>query len=484
MKPSPLSSLPFEPSLLEGLEKRLAAEQKRRLDRNKLTSYRPYAKQVEFHSAGSIARERLLMAANQSGKTYSAAMEVAMHMTGRYPQWWQGYRFDRPTRGICGSESVELTKKGVQRLLLGNPETPDQWGTGSIPADALLDTSPRQGVPNAVSSIVVRHVSGGTSIANLASYDQGRTKWQADTLDWAWPDEEPPEPVYMEILTRTNISQGPVFTTFTPLFGMTEVVRRFYPTDSAFPNCHLTMMTIDDAEHYTPEQRAKIVASYPKHERDARTRGIPILGSGRVFPVSQDEIEIPAFSLPDHWVRIAGLDFGWDHPSAAAALAWDRDADVIYVYDCHRQREQTPAMFSQRLKGWGPIPVAWPHDGLQHEKGSGEQLAKQYKDQGLSMLPGRATFEDGTSFVEPGITEILDRMQSGRWRVFSHLNDYWEEHNLYHRKEGLIVKKGDDIMSAARYGMMMRRFARTLSRVVKPQQRIATPRPGSQGWMG
>src|SRR5687768_14520018 len=126
----------------------LEREQTRRLSLRKLTDYAPYAKQREFHAAGKQYRERLLMAGNQLGKTLAAAMEVAMHMTGRYPDWWEGYRFDRPTRGICGSESVELTKKGVQRLLLGNPETPEQWGTGSIPKDCLVDTSPRPGVPN------------------------------------------------------------------------------------------------------------------------------------------------------------------------------------------------------------------------------------------------------------------------------------------------------------------------------------------------
>lgn len=277
------------------------------------------------------------MAGNQLGKTLAAAMEVAMHMTGRYPDWWDGYRFDRPTRGICGSESVELTKKGVQRLLLGNPETPEQWGTGSIPKDCLESTSPRPGVPNAVSSISVKHVSGGTSIVTTASYDQGRTKWQADTLDWAWFDEEPPEDVYFEGLTRTNVAMGPLFITFTPLMGMSNVVRRFYPSATAQPATHVTMMTIHDAAHFTPEQRQAIIDSYPAHERNARTKGIPQLGSGRVFPIDEDEIKCPAFVIPPHWTQIGGLDFGWDHPSAAARIAWDRDTDVLYVTATHRR---------------------------------------------------------------------------------------------------------------------------------------------------
>lgn len=225
---------------------------------------------------------------------------------------------------------------------------------------------------------------------------------------------------------------------------------------------HVTRMTIDDAEHYTDEQRAEIIASYPAHERKARTKGIPILGSGRVFPIDEDEIKVAAFDLPKLWPVIGGLDFGWDHPTGASKLAWDRDADCIYVTSSYGLREATPVIHAAALKPWGPeMPWAWPHDGLQHDKGSGEELASQYRAQGLNMLPERATFEDGGNGVEAGVTEMLDRMLTGRWKVFEHLEDWFSEFRLYHRKDGLIVKLNDDRISSSRYAMMMKRFAGT-----------------------
>lgn len=426
------------------------------------------------------------MAGNQLGKTLAAAMEVAMHMTGRYPDWWEGYRFDRPTRGICGSESVELTKKGVQRLLLGNPETPEQWGTGSIPKDCLISTSPRPGVPNAISAIVVRHVSGGESVVTTASYDQGRTKWQADTLDWAWLDEECDEDIYFEVLTRTNVAMGPVFMTFTPLKGMSQVVRRFYPSTTAAPNTHVTHMTIEDAAHFTPEMCAAIIASYPAHEQKARAMGLPALGSGRVFQVDSDDVSVKPFPIPGHWPQIGGLDFGWDHPSAAARIAWDRDNDCLYVFAAYRKRETTPLIFAAAVRPWGEwLPWAWPHDGLQHDKGSGEQLAKQYKDAGMNMLSLRATFEDGSNGLEAGVQEMNDRMLTGRLKVFTHLSEWFEEFNTYHRKDGLIVKEADDLLAATRYAMMMRRFAVVQNRPGTQRQAMPSmPGRNSQGWMG
>lgn len=463
----------------------LEKEQAKRQSRQRLSSYRPYPKQEEFHAAGATHRERMLMAGNQVGKTLSAAFETAMHLTGRYPEGWKGKRFDRAVRWLAGSESAELTRKGIQRLLLGPPENEREWGTGAIPFDDIVDWARRQGVPDAVAAITVKHVSGGVSSIQLATYDQGRSKWQADTVDGVWFDEEPPEDIYFEGITRTNTTLGPVYLTLTPLLGVSNVVKRFYIDKE--PGTHLTLMDIGDALHYSQEQRDAIIASYPAHERKARTKGIPQLGSGRVFPIDEDFITVQPFPIPAHWVQIGGLDFGWDHPSAAVKLVWDRDADCVYAIAAHRAREQTPALFAASVKPWGAhpngsqwLPWAWPHDGLQHDKGSGEQLAAQYRAQGLNMLPIRAQFEDGSNGVEAGITEMLTRMETGRFKVFSHLADWFEEFRLYHRKDGLIVKMGDDLMSATRYALMMRRFAVAQNRLVTQHQ--AAPR--GRGWMG
>lgn len=240
--------------------------------------------------------------------------------------------------------------------------------------------------------------------------------------------------------------------------------------------------TIADAGHFTEEQRAAIIRSYPAHERAARVNGIPIFGSGMVFQVEESFVAEPAFEIPDHWPQIGALDFGWDHPSAGVCLAWDRDADVLHVTKAHRAREQTPVMFAAAVKPWGSwLPWAWPHDGLQHDKGSGEQLAAQYKGAGLMMLPERATFPDGTNGVEAGVAEMLDRMLTGRLKVFQHLTQWFEEFRLYHREDGIIVKHDDDLLSATRYGMMMRRFAKVALKKRRPGQDMMGI-PG--GWMG
>jgi len=398
------------------------------------------------------------MAGNQLGKTLGGAAECSMHLTGEYPDWWEGRRFDKPVILIAGSESAELTRDGVQRLLIGPPDREEEWGTGFIPQRAIVARTRRMGVSNALDTVTVRHVSGGMSTLYLKSYDQGRSKWQANTVDFVWFDEEPPEDVYFEGITRTNATKGSVMVTFTPLKGMSSVVARFLLEDS--PDRITITMTIEDAEHFTQEERQKIIDGYPAHEREARTKGIPTLGSGLIFPVLEEEIICQPFTIPPIWPQIIGVDFGYDHPFGAARLAWDRDTDTIYVTGEYRSRQTTPIVHAAAIKPWGTwLPVAWPHDGLQHDKGSGEQLAALYRAQGLNMTYERATFLDGGNGVEAGVAEMLDRMLTGRWRVFSSCTDWLEERRMYHRKDGKIVKERDDVISASRYAMMMLRFA-------------------------
>lgn len=417
-------------------------------------------------------RERLLRAGNQNGKTFSCGSEAAYHLTGKYPDWWEGRRFDRSIVCWASSETGESTRDNPQRALLG---LPGEEGTGSIPKVELGLShglyGMASGTANLYDFIRVRHYTRGRfdgwSLLRFKYYAQGRRKWQGPPVDFVWFDEEPPEDIYDEGLARTIATRGMAAMTFTPLQGMSTVVRRFLvdPTpDRADVN-----MTIEDAEHIPAEERARIIASFPAHEREARAKGIPTLGSGKIFPVDEALISEAAFQIPKHWPRLAGMDFGWDHPTASVWGAWDRDTDTVHIYDAYRVREQPVAVHAAAFVARGKwIPMAWPHDGLQHDKGAGVELAEQYRQHGVNMMGEMAQFPDvpehtATSrvSVEAGISEMLDRMLTGRLKVASHLKDWFDELRLYHRKDGKVVKEYDDLLSATRYLIMMLRYAET-----------------------
>lgn len=482
--PPSLQAMPPKLALL-----RVAQELKRRQERNKLALYSPYDRQKQFHNAGRLYRERLFRAGNQLGKTWSSAYECAYHLTGQYPDWWEGKRWSRGVTGWALGQSMQSTRDTMQRLIMGRP---GEWGTGTIPKESIIDIKRAQGVADCIDCVFVRHISGNISRLYFKSCEQGREKLQGETLDFAALDEEPPLDIYTEVLTRTNATKGIVWITFTPLLGMSEVVSRFLLETN--PDRIDINMTIDDVGHYSDEDKARIIASYPAHEREARAKGIPIMGSGLIFPVEESIITVPDFPLPDLWPRIGGMDFGWDHPSAAAFLAWDRDEHIIYVYGTLREREVTAAEFAPGIIGFGSwVPMAWPADGLQHEKGTGFQLAEQYRTAGVNMLHEHAQFpetgdESGNKIsrvsVEAGLQAMLQGFKANdpaeyarqldllnragkthekplRIRVFASQTVWFSEFRLYHRKDGKVVKLRDDVMSATRYAYMMLRYATT-----------------------
>src|SRR5262245_28712912 len=167
--------------------------------------------------------------------------------------------------------------------------------------------------------------------------------------------------------------------------------------------------------------------------------------------------------FPPHWPRIGGCDFGWDHYAAFVELVWDRDTDTVYVARTHRVRETTPVLHAAAVRPWGKeLPWAWPRDGRRETlEGAGVPLMRQYEAEGLNMLFEHAQFEDGSVSVEAGLMEMLDRMQTGRLKVLKHLEDWFDEFRLYHRRDGKVHKAGDDLMSATRYALMSLRHAST-----------------------
>jgi hypothetical protein len=153
-----------------------------------------------------------------------------------------------------------------------------------------------------------------------------------------------------------------------------------------------------------------------------------------------------------------------NHPFAAALLTWDRETDCVYVVHCIRMKDALPLQHAYAmcavLKGFGKhVPVAWPQDATQRREFDGrlEPLAKIYKAHGLRMLDTHAKFPDGSNSTELGILTMQERMVTNRFKVFSTLKEWFGEYREYHRKDGQLVKIGDDILSATRVAIMQLR---------------------------
>jgi phage terminase large subunit-like protein len=429
-----------------------------------------YEPQLKFFAEGKTHHQRLLRGGNQVGKSFSAAFEASLHMTGQYPKWWPGKKFDKPTRGWIVGVTAQLVRDGPQRQMVSRQ---GEFGSGTIPL-ASFAARPVM-VPGGTGSIdtlsVAHHTGGvrdGISTATFKSFEQGAAKMQSESVDWIWIDERCPEDVYSELLARTTATDGILFMSYTPLKGGGELTYRFLNEYSADRSD--TRIEAHQAKHISAERRAQLEENYLPHEREARIHGIPQLGIARVFPFPIETL-VGTFD-PDtdikSWARwIVGIDFGYGHPFAAALCAWVHDTEEFFVVDGFRMERAEAFSHVKRLAGLCKglrIPVAWPHDGLQHEKGSGQQLAEIYKRLGAPMMSTHAENHGGGFHTEPAIEEMCGYMKLGKFTIASHMGELTEEILSYHRDEDYkIVRQRDDLISAARYAFMMRRKGKPLS---------------------
>lgn len=479
--------------------------------RNRIDSYYPetgpirrelYRKHIAFFAAGATYRERAAMAANQIGKTEGmGAYETALHLTGQYPQWWPGRRFNKATNGIAAGKTNESTRDIVQFKLFGSVvHMPDGSrtvsGTGMIRGDCIGRITWKNGFPDLIDTAQIRHVDGTWSQLSLRSYQQGRPAFEGMVRHFIWLDEEPPFDIYGECLIRTANSNGLIMGTFTPLDGITETVMHFLPAelmskiraeseeDGPTPEISITdgvieitasrcmiMAGWDDVPHLSQKTKRELLDGTPEYLRKARSKGIPTLGDGAIFPIDESLITCVPFAIPEYWPQIGSLDFGWDHPTAYTKLSHDRDNDIVYVTHAYAKSKTVIPLHAAHINAQGAwLPVAWPHDGYQtKDMKNGEQLAQQYRNEGVNMRPLHSQFERtpgssekvSTISVEAGLQEMLTRMQTGRWKVFSTCDLWFLEFRLYRREKGKIVKILDDVISASRYGLMDIRYAIT-----------------------
>lgn len=445
-----------------------AKELGRRDRKNGMARYAPYEKQIEFHNLSADYKERMLRAGNRVGKSYAGSREMAFHLTGIYPKWWKGKRFEKAIDAWAGGPDEKSTRMGLQRLLCGKFDAEEKFKLvfdEAIPEHLVKRVTFTTSTAGLVDTIQVQHVSGGVSELVLKNFAQGWEKWQSAALDVVWFDEEPSDiKLYHEGRKRTLDKRGIAYMTFTPLNGYTEAVERFLNHE---PGTMETHMTWEDSPIMAPliDDEKAAMRSTP-HMIDPVIYGKPTAGSGAVYPILDEEITCDDFETPEHWLCIGGQDYGWTHPSAFVKLAWDRDNDVIYVTNAHKKSNALPVVHASAVRHWGGnreaqwLPWAWGKEGLHKDKGSGKSMASQYGDEGLLMLKIHARDEVDGDAIEPGIARMLHRMQTGRFKVFRSCQQWFQEKGLYSRDEDGMLKTGndkknDDLMDATRYASMM-----------------------------
>jgi phage terminase large subunit-like protein len=298
---------------------------------NQLKYFRPFEHQKRFFLTGTQATRRGLIAANRTGKTVATCYELAYHLTGDYPDWWTGKRWDRPISAFAAGESWDQVARVLQEELIGTSDSKllHAIGTGAIPRDRIVIETMRNDGAN-VMSIEVRHKSGQLSRLLFGNYTQEVRNMQGFKMDIVVFDEQPPDDMFSELVTRTATLQGQIFCSFTPLKGTTGLVGKFLAHERGY---EFIQVGWDDLPEYSPwgepfllkETREQMLLDYMPHEREARTQGKPVMGKGAIFPLKSWPTYTTGtfkFSEMPELRRIIALDLGLVNDSTVISLMY------------------------------------------------------------------------------------------------------------------------------------------------------------------
>ncbi len=488
-------------------------------------------------------RHNYIAAGMVNHNTRAGTVQDSFDLTGRYPQWYEGFRYDRPIHIVCGCFNNDLTRDILQDALCGDPtDKEDSFGTGWLPLDCLdrSRVSLKRGVTDAYHHVMTKHfrhakaVKGikrdqsryerqdGWSKVTFSTYEAGKEAWMGSTIDVYHGDEE----CKMEILAQMGrgciATQGRIRMTFTPENGETDVLMKVRDewsmheatfADIAGEKCEFTF---DDGEilrlepvytlggrlgHINNKTLENLSMDNPPWMLKTRMLGKPMIGEGLVFPYSDSQLTVEPFEFPDYFLFLDAIDFGGlsstAHPTAFVRLAYDPQNDVVYVYDGFLVTGKEIPYIATDIRSMAgvDIPIIWPHDGNK-ELGQGGTTKEQYVTAGVNMFvneeaPDKSHFtnppeedkKEGSGGIQimPGITEISSRICTNKFKVFSTVDPFFVEYRSYHMKDGKIIDRKDDFMSATRYGVQsIRHFVSKITKKITFNEGSTS----TGGWMG
>jgi phage terminase large subunit-like protein len=442
---------------------------------NQLKYFRPFEHQLTFFKTGTSER-RGILAANRIGKTVSTCFETAMHLTGQYPDWWEGHRFNGPITAMVAGEGWSQVALVLQNELLGTQDIKlqDNIGTGAIPRDSIIVDTMRNDGANCI-GCEIKHVSGGKSYLLFANYTQEVRQLQGFKLNLAVFDEQPPDDFFSEIVTRTATTQGKVLCSFTPLKGLNGLVSKFWNREEGYEYIRVSW---DDVPEYDPwglpfllmETRRQLERDYLPHEREARIAGKPVMGKGAVFQLSQwptyktGEVD---FQRMPNIQRVIALDLGLVNDKTVISLMyWEPYERTAYL---HKQivvqgvEEAVPTQYINHLlrpEVFG-TPIVLPADASTQGRytmssNSIRELFENYELNVYEKAIMNPPDSEGrvTNHKSYGVNQMRQMLEIGSLMVNENCTHFLSEAQNYYVDEKGRFSDPDDCIDSARYALL------------------------------
>ena len=441
---------------------------------NQLRYFRPFEHQRRFFTTQTDRRG--ILAANRIGKTVSTCYETSVHLTGQYPDWWEGKRFDKPITAMVAGESWGQVALVLQAELLGTNDVKlrESIGTGTLPRDTIRIDTMRSDGANCI-GVEIRHTSGANSYLLFANYTQEVRQMQGFKLNLAVFDEQPPDDFFSEIVTRTATTQGQVLCSFTPLKGLNGLVSKFWNREEGYDFIRVAWT---DVPEYDPwgepfllkETRAQLERDYLPHEREARIAGKPIMGQGAVFQIRS----WPTYATGDYRFkempglrRVIALDLGLVNDRTVITLMyWHPDEQQAWLHTQIRVKgidEANPVNYINHLlrpEVFG-TPIVLPADASTAGRYtmSSTSIRELFEQYGLNVYPkpimnppdlqGRQT-----NHKSYGVNIMRQMLEAGTLQINDNCQDFLREAQNYYVDPQGRFSDPDDCIDSARYALI------------------------------
>ncbi|MGL5581046.1 MAG: terminase large subunit domain-containing protein [Cetobacterium sp.] len=455
----------------------LLEESKEYVKYNKLYFFQPYPYQMRFMDASKRANQRMMRSGNQTGKSYGASYEFAQHITGLYQDYYGGVKIkDSGHLYWCIGIDLDSTARVMQKALFGtaNARIEDEIGTGAIPRDCIdFDTITKDG--GRIMSCRIKHVDGGFNTVQFFGAAQGQDRLMGSVVKFVWCDEEPKHnsmSIYAQCMARTTTTDGHIMYTCTPEQGMTDLQRLFAEDETGL--LYLDSASWDECPHIDEATIKRLLAGIPHWQHDMRRKGLPVLGSGAVFPFRDEDIMCEDIEPLHTWPIICSVDFSSvNDASVVVYCAHDPIADVYYVY----WMEYIDAIVNKNPKFMSKvilnsptprIPVVSPHDGG-IKSVNPESKARVMKDLGVNVL-GEPFYNPSNLNLafhhigkrnrerEPGLTEMRRLFETDKLKVCRSILPFFKEKaQMFYAPTasgGMETKGKDDAIDAIRYAIL------------------------------
>ncbi|EAQ0496828.1 hypothetical protein CTP45_07770 [Salmonella enterica] len=456
---------------------------------NRLEYLQPYGYQKLFMSKSAEFNKRFLRAGNRVGKSWCGALEMAYHITGRYPDWWTGKRIEGSGRLFwCIGKTLDMVRDIQQKFLLGTADATlsEDLGSGTIPRECIELNKGMKRDGQRVENCKIRHVDGGlNTLAFFGSSDEG-SGLMGREVACIWIDEESPYSTsvfaqcQMRVINAFGLDQhGLIYITATPEEGNTAVNQQF--TKNEDNTLYLQQVTWWDVpERFTPEGIKELLADIPSWQRDMRAKGLPVVGKGAVFEFADSDIEIHDFDIipQPHWKVIGGLDIGHINDPTVITITYhdtDNDRYILakeWVLDGSEEARSARGIAHVLLNSeFRNVPLQVPPDAGRNSQAV-ETVAKLLIEYGVNVIP--ITFSNPADYdlnihytpksrnprkIEPGLAIMRDLMSKGKYKVSNACGEWFRNKHIYsyiynERTQTLDYAGAEDVIDSSRYGLM------------------------------